>query len=89
MTLEWFAKHAPIRTKFRVLAGTHATLGGIAVAITALTATGTLAIGPAFDIAVVATAVASIVPASSIAHRVAMVFIALVSPPFGRPCDLG
>ena len=69
MTLEWFAKHAPIRTKFRVLAGTHATLGGVAVAITALTATGTLAIGPAFDIAVVAAAVAGIVVTTVMAGR--------------------
>jgi hypothetical protein len=40
-----------------------------------------------FSCAVVA--VASIVPASSTAIRVAIVVIDLVSPPYGLECDLG
>ena len=68
--MNWFGKHAPIRTKFRVLAATHAGLGAVAIAITAGAATGTITTGPMVDIAVVATTIAAIVATTIVAGRI-------------------
>ncbi|RZL55483.1 MAG: methyl-accepting chemotaxis protein [Sphingomonas sp.] len=55
--LSWFEKRAPIRVKFRVLAGMQALLGAILVAITAGASTGMIHTSPAIDIGVAALTV--------------------------------
>ena len=56
--LSWFEKRAPIRVKFRVLAGIQALLGAILVGITAGAATGMIHTSPAIDIAAATLTVA-------------------------------
>jgi methyl-accepting chemotaxis protein len=58
--LSWFEKRAPIRVKFRVLAGVQALLGAIPVGIIAGASTGMIHTSPAVDIAVAALGIATI-----------------------------
>ena len=57
--LSWFEKRAPIRVKFRVLAGLQAMLGAIPVALTAGASTGMIHTSPAFDVTVAVLTVAT------------------------------
>jgi methyl-accepting chemotaxis protein len=67
--LSWFANKAPIRTKFKVLSIVQLMLGFIAVGLMSIVAFKLIEMGPAFDIALVASTVGVMVGTTMYAGR--------------------